>query len=248
MRVEELGGDPEASHPTRVKPEITSSTVKNSKSGVSFAVRWMDLRTAVELRQPPESLQPMRKVISITFVSRHDFESRAAAGNKLELSTLEQTFKHGLSKPLGSDRVAIRAEALLLDVAGVAHRSVAVLDGDQRSGEGRRSSGQVSMKNDDLLTGWRLFVAAPRDRERDQSALSQRDRLRFSHFSLGPSVSARASRFDSSMRDGGNKYRNEAREILNKWTSRERNGACMEMPHIKDGHALLTPLSPLFNH
>ncbi|EYB94435.1 hypothetical protein Y032_0171g289 [Ancylostoma ceylanicum] len=42
--------------------------------------------------------------------------------------------------------------------------------------------------------------------------------------SLGPSVSARASRFDSSMRDGGNKYRNEAREILNKWTSRERNG------------------------
>ncbi|XGW19929.1 hypothetical protein V3C99_003617 [Haemonchus contortus] len=41
--------------------------------------------------------------------------------------------------------------------------------------------------------------------------------------SLGPSVSARASRFDTSVRDGGSKYRNEARELLNKWTSRERN-------------------------
>ncbi|XGW19924.1 hypothetical protein V3C99_003617 [Haemonchus contortus] len=43
--------------------------------------------------------------------------------------------------------------------------------------------------------------------------------------SLGPSVSARASRFDTSVRDGGSKYRNEARELLNKWTSRERNNA-----------------------
>ncbi|WKX92816.1 hypothetical protein Q1695_010672 [Nippostrongylus brasiliensis] len=42
--------------------------------------------------------------------------------------------------------------------------------------------------------------------------------------SLGPSVTARASRFDASVRDGGNKYRSEAREILSKWTSRERNG------------------------
>ncbi|VDO25153.1 unnamed protein product [Haemonchus placei] len=43
------------------------------------------------------------------------------------------------------------------------------------------------------------------------------------YHSLGPSVSARASRFDTSVRDGGSKYRNEARELLNKWTSRERN-------------------------
>ncbi|CAJ0593418.1 unnamed protein product [Cylicocyclus nassatus] len=41
--------------------------------------------------------------------------------------------------------------------------------------------------------------------------------------SLGPSVTTRASRFDTTTRDSASKYRSEARDIINKWTSRERN-------------------------
>ncbi|CAL2029482.1 unnamed protein product [Caenorhabditis brenneri] len=41
--------------------------------------------------------------------------------------------------------------------------------------------------------------------------------------SIGPSVSARASRFDSTSMANKEKYRNEARELINKWSSRERN-------------------------
>ncbi|VDM57060.1 unnamed protein product [Angiostrongylus costaricensis] len=42
--------------------------------------------------------------------------------------------------------------------------------------------------------------------------------------SLGPFVSARSSCFDTSVQDANSKYRSEARELLNKWTGRERNG------------------------
>ncbi|CAI2304440.1 unnamed protein product [Caenorhabditis sp. 36 PRJEB53466] len=41
--------------------------------------------------------------------------------------------------------------------------------------------------------------------------------------SIGPSVSVRASRFDSSNMANKEKYRSEARELINKWSSRERN-------------------------
>ncbi|PIC55749.1 hypothetical protein B9Z55_000894 [Caenorhabditis nigoni] len=41
--------------------------------------------------------------------------------------------------------------------------------------------------------------------------------------SIGPSVSARASRFDTTNMANKEKYRNEARELINKWSSRERN-------------------------
>ncbi|VDM67278.1 unnamed protein product, partial [Strongylus vulgaris] len=62
------------------------------------------------------------------------------------------------------------------------------------------------------------------------------------HLSLGPSVTARASRFDTTTRDSASKYRNEAREILNKWTSRERNG-----DRIFSKNALSQPRSPRNN-
>ncbi|CAB3410577.1 unnamed protein product [Caenorhabditis bovis] len=41
--------------------------------------------------------------------------------------------------------------------------------------------------------------------------------------SIGPSVSARASRFDTANIANKEKYRSEARELINKWSSRERN-------------------------
>lgn len=41
--------------------------------------------------------------------------------------------------------------------------------------------------------------------------------------SIGPSVSARASRFDTTSMANKEKYRSEARELINKWSSRERN-------------------------
>ncbi|ULU10095.1 hypothetical protein L3Y34_014434 [Caenorhabditis briggsae] len=41
--------------------------------------------------------------------------------------------------------------------------------------------------------------------------------------SIGPSVSARASRFDTTNMENKEKYRNEARELITKWSSRERN-------------------------
>ncbi|PAV85614.1 hypothetical protein WR25_08231 [Diploscapter pachys] len=41
--------------------------------------------------------------------------------------------------------------------------------------------------------------------------------------SIGPSVSARASRFDNSIFQDKEKYRSEARALINKYTSRERN-------------------------
>ncbi|CAI5439118.1 unnamed protein product [Caenorhabditis angaria] len=40
--------------------------------------------------------------------------------------------------------------------------------------------------------------------------------------SIGPSVSARASRFDSLSMPNREKYRSEARDLINKWSSRER--------------------------
>ncbi|KAJ1350424.1 hypothetical protein KIN20_006212 [Parelaphostrongylus tenuis] len=43
--------------------------------------------------------------------------------------------------------------------------------------------------------------------------------------SLGPLVNARSSCVDTSVQNSNSKYRSEARELLNKWTSRERNGA-----------------------
>nr|pir hypothetical protein K03E5.5 - Caenorhabditis elegans [Caenorhabditis elegans] len=41
--------------------------------------------------------------------------------------------------------------------------------------------------------------------------------------SIGPSVSSRASRFDTTNMANKEKYRNEARDLINKWSSRERN-------------------------
>ncbi|KJH51204.1 hypothetical protein DICVIV_02667 [Dictyocaulus viviparus] len=61
---------------------------------------------------------------------------------------------------------------------------------------------------------------------RHKNATSEAARTAAKLASLGPSVSARASYFDSSKHDNiTNKYRNEARELLNKWTNHERNGS-----------------------